>query len=384
MDLLSALIALLLTFFTGGDVDHSSDTSQAIVQEQIQEIEAICGNAVCESTESCSSCSDDCGICDNEVKDQIKEYIVWVKYDYFAEIEKTKYDYRSVTGSGVIIDENENYLYVLSNRHVLDCRYTGSCWKVWNENMTIQTQDGVTHKVERVYFDPEYLDIAHLRVRKASSKTYSFANEQAEVNKDELVIAAGYPASKLGGGVVAYSSKSGTVLDITELILPNGRKLESIESDAFTYYGSSGGGLFNEQGELVGINTWGIDLNEPDSSESIAIKITSLVPREDMVSCKTGEYITIENACEEYYGTNHRVVCFFSDQKTLTPLSGRVYYNGENQGKTIDGCREIEIGSATEEGLIEFDRDYASGIVTYNIEYNYPLKAAFAASWFVE
>lgn len=375
MRLLYSIFAFFLMLFSpeSATLEDNETTSQEI---------AVCGNKLCEVAETCQNCPLDCGLCKEDILKSIKESVVWIKYDYFAETSKNSYQYNSATGSGVIIEENENYLFVLSNRHVLDCRYTNSCSNTWFENMTIRTQDEISHVVERVSFDPQYLDIAYLRVRKSVDKQYQVAPLSTELVEGEEVIAAGYPASRIGGGIVEYSSKSGVVLHIKDLILPNGRKLESIESDAFTFYGSSGGGFFNEKGELVGISTWGIDLKSVNAASSIAIKITSLLPFDTFLSCRDGEYVDKDGSCKQYHGNNHRLVCFYTDQRTFNPLSGRIYYNGENQGKTIEGCKEIVITNDND-AIIEFDRDYPNGIIRYSINYTAKLKEQFATSWFL-
>lgn len=380
MELFFRIFTLILTIFSGSTLHDAPPQDIPQVPQKI----AMCGDAICQASETCSTCSEDCGLCEADVLNKIKQSVVWVKYEYFAEKGTSNYLQSEASGSGVIVDENENYLFILTNRHVLDCRFTNSCSRIWHENVTIRTQDGVTHVAEKISFDPEFLDIAYVRVRKANQKTYTPSTIQSSLSLSDTVIAAGYPAYKLGGGIVEYSSKSGEVKAIKELLLPNGRLLYSIESDAFTFYGSSGGGFFNNKGELIGISTWGVNLNKPSDSESIAIKINSLKPYEEFISCKNGEYVALDNSCQEYYGNTHRVVCFLSDQKSKTPLSGRVYYDDVNQGKTLNGCREIVIDNINENSIIEFDRDYAAGIKTYIIDYPKDIKQQFAISWFVE
>jgi hypothetical protein len=59
---------------------------------------------------------------------------------------------------------------------------------------------------------------------------------------------------------VEFSVSEGHIIGFKEVLARDGFSFEVIESDAYTNFGSSGGGLYNKDGNLIGINTW-IDQN---------------------------------------------------------------------------------------------------------------------------
>jgi serine protease Do len=150
-------------------------------------------------------------------------------------------------GSGVFVGEG----LILTNAHVVD-QMTDAA--VYFSESTLEWVDGI------VAYDEE-VDLALLKL-------------QHPINIDPVKIGSSYDLVK-GEKVVAIGSPLGfqnTVSDgiISNLYEDNGVRI--IQNTASTDHGSSGGGLFNMKGELVGITSGGMDGSNADINFSIAIE----------------------------------------------------------------------------------------------------------------
>lgn len=141
-------------------------------------------------------------------------------------------------GSGVVIQQG----YVLTNAHVIE---QGNTYE-------IALPSGETAKATLVGSDRS-TDLAVLKVDASELRPV-----QVGISSDLLVgstvIAIGNP----GGTVLANTVTSGIVsaLERTSVNAQNAsRQISYIQHDASINNGNSGGGLFNINGELVGINT---------------------------------------------------------------------------------------------------------------------------------
>jgi len=101
-----------------------------------------------------------------------------------------------------------------------------------------------------------------------------------QVNVGDKVTAIGYPL--YAERVVEFSVADGQITALKDLLMDDGYPFASIESNAYTYFGNSGGGLFNENGQLIGINTL------INSQNSIGIRISSLKDIDTFNYCKEG------------------------------------------------------------------------------------------------
>jgi S1-C subfamily serine protease len=229
-----------------------------------------------------------------KVEDKIKESIVWIKYEVSGKNEDGSYFENGGTGSGVIVRNEDNKLTVYTNRHVVDCQYSDiRCFQRVSENIQIRTQDGKLHKVNRVSFSKSDIDLAILSIKDLNAKSYSVALYTPDFKVGEKVIAVGYPSYT--ENVVEFSIQEGKITNIKKVLSQSsGKNFRAIESDAYTYFGSSGGGLFDKQGNLIGINTWGA------TGQSIAIDFSS-ISEESFTYCDNGSYFSngyCQNYCE--------------------------------------------------------------------------------------
>ena len=152
-----------------------------------------------------------------------------------------------MSGSGVILEKTKDYLYMITNHHVID----GA------RDLSVTFSDDKTYKAEVVKYD-ENNDIAIIRVRikDLSESTLSEIKpikigDSNSLEIGESVVAIG---NALGYG---QSVTTGVVSAVNRNFAPK-ESLDTktyIQTDAAINPGNSGGALLNMKCELVGINT---------------------------------------------------------------------------------------------------------------------------------
>lgn len=152
-----------------------------------------------------------------------------------------------MSGSGVILEKTKDYLYMITNHHVID----GA------KDLSVTFSDDKTYRAEVVKYD-ENNDIAIIRVRikDLSESTLSEIKpikigDSNSLEIGESVVAIG---NALGYG---QSVTTGVVSAVNRNFAPK-ESLDTktyIQTDAAINPGNSGGALLNMKGELVGINT---------------------------------------------------------------------------------------------------------------------------------
>jgi S1-C subfamily serine protease len=150
-----------------------------------------------------------------------------------------------MTGSGVVIDEDGT---IVTNFHVIEGGY----------KITVSFDEGseYTGTVTVKDYD-ENLDLALLKVNRTGLPAVAIGSSEK---------------MSLGDPVVAIGSPYGLLNSITEGIV-SGFRDQFIQISAAISPGSSGGALFNDRGELVGITTAGIAEGE---NLGFAIKIEAI------------------------------------------------------------------------------------------------------------
>lgn len=136
-------------------------------------------------------------------------------------------------GSGVIISEDG---YIVTNNHVVED----------GTSFAVRTKDGTSYDATLIGRDPQ-TDLAVLKIEATGLTPVTFGNSDALAVGDTTV-AIGNPLGTLGGtvtdGIVSATNR--------EIDLGNGT-MNLIQTNAAINPGNSGGGLFNGQGELIGI-----------------------------------------------------------------------------------------------------------------------------------
>lgn len=178
----------------------------------------------------------------NSVVEIRTQYVTTSYYQYVT----------SGAGSGVIIgsfqregskNAHDGY-YVITNAHVI----TNDSGKTAN-SITVALKDGTEYSATVKGYDSDG-DIAVLMIDESEKDLLCacFASNSDNLVVGETVIAIGNPLGKLGGSVT-----TGIISALDREISVDGKKMNLLQIDAAINPGNSGGGLFNANGELVGI-----------------------------------------------------------------------------------------------------------------------------------
>lgn len=140
---------------------------------------------------------------------------------------------RDGAGSGVIISEDG---YIVTNNHVV----AGS------RQITVRTSDKKEYPAELIGTDPK-TDMAVLKIE-AAGLIKAAIGDSEKLKVGEFVLAVGNPLGTLGGTVT-----NGIISALDRDIVVQGQTMTLLQTNAAVSPGNSGGGLFNERGELIGI-----------------------------------------------------------------------------------------------------------------------------------
>ena len=144
-------------------------------------------------------------------------------------------------GSGIVAgtDSKNTKTYIITCAHVID-----------NEKAVYKIVDnsGKEYLAAIVGFDASH-DVGVLSVEKVGFNAVTFG-DSSQLQSGETVVAVGNP-----GGSEFYGSVTQGIVSATDRMLSvSGQSIECIQHDAAINPGSSGGALFNEYGQVVGMN----------------------------------------------------------------------------------------------------------------------------------
>ena len=168
--------------------------------------------------------------------------------NFFGQVQR--YEMPSA-GSGIIVSEDQDYLYIATNNHVIESATT----------LTVRFNDDATAEAE-VKGTDESTDLAVIRVKKSDLDTKTLSaikvatlgdSEKIKVGSQAIAIgnALGYGQSVTAGYISALEREVTTQDETT------GRSYTNylIQTDAAINPGNSGGALLNSSGEVIGINS---------------------------------------------------------------------------------------------------------------------------------
>jgi tetratricopeptide (TPR) repeat protein len=157
---------------------------------------------------------------------------------------------KGTNGSGVIIQRQGNLYTLVTSRHVIcgkvNCQsFSGS------EVYTLQLPDGQKYQAQKseIQLIGNNVDLAIIQFR--SNRNYTVANvaKQDSLKVSDEVYTAGYPFEQSG-----FSIGKGTAIAVVNKRLQGDSGGYTIIYDSFTLPGMSGGGVFNNSGQLVAIH----------------------------------------------------------------------------------------------------------------------------------
>ncbi len=154
-------------------------------------------------------------------------------------------------GSGIIVAQDENNIYIATNNHVV----SGA------ETLTVQFSDGsVVDATVKGTYQAKDLAVAQVAVSEISSETLETIRLAEIGDSTELLVgetaiaignALGYGQS-VTTGVISALGRELSVADDTGVVITNGNL---IQTDAAINPGNSGGALINGSGQVIGINS---------------------------------------------------------------------------------------------------------------------------------
>lgn len=248
----------------------------------------------------------------------------------------------SGAGSGVILTTDG---YIVTNYHVVE----GA------RQITVTLHDDSTYTATVVGSDQQS-DIALLKID-ATGLTPAVLGDSDSVQVGEVVIAVGNPMGTLGGTVT-----DGIVSALNRDISVEGNEMTLMQTSAAISPGNSGGGLFNTNGELIGI------VNAKYSDED-AEGLGFAIPVNTM---KT----VVQDLLENGYVTGRPAlgitVITVGDVQTAMQYgvsSLGVYVNSVDEGSGAEaagmkaGDRIVSIGTQ----LVESTDDVTNALKSYNV-----------------
>lgn len=138
-------------------------------------------------------------------------------------------------GSGVIIKDDGT---IITNNHVIE----GA------KNITVTLRSGESFDAELLGTDEE-LDIALIKIDPDDTElTVAKIGDSDTLKVGDKSVIIGNPLGTLGGSVT-----EGIISALDRSIVVDGKTMNLMQTDAAINAGNSGGGMFNGQGELVGI-----------------------------------------------------------------------------------------------------------------------------------
>ena len=136
-------------------------------------------------------------------------------------------------GSGVIMTEDG---YIATNTHVIQ----GA------NKVEVTLHNGESYPARIIGSDPAN-DIAVIKIE-AKGLTTATIGDSSTVDVGDLAVAIGNPLGQLGG-----TATTGIISALDRTLDVEGTTLTLMQTDAAINGGNSGGGLFNNKGELIGI-----------------------------------------------------------------------------------------------------------------------------------
>lgn len=143
----------------------------------------------------------------------------------------------SGAGSGVIIAQEGQIGYIVTNNHVIE----GAT------SIMVRLKDGTELNAKLVGTD-SMTDLAVLTVSTEKTLTVAVLGDSDSLVVGQEVLAIGNPLGQLGGTVT-----NGIVSALERQVRIDGENMTLLQTNAAVNPGNSGGGLFNMRGELIGV-----------------------------------------------------------------------------------------------------------------------------------
>lgn len=168
-----------------------------------------------------------------EVTNKTKDSVVEIKTESVSADAWMQQYVTEGAGSGVVMTADG---YIMTNNHVID----GA------SKITVTTSDGKEYEAKLVGTD-SITDIAVLKISAKNLTPATYGNSD-QLAVGDMAVAIGNPLGELGGTVSA-----GIISALDRELAIDGKTMTLLQTDASINPGNSGGGLFNGDGQLIGI-----------------------------------------------------------------------------------------------------------------------------------
>lgn len=148
------------------------------------------------------------------------------------------------TGSGVIIDENNDVFYIVTNQHVIE----GA------DEVVIEVADGVAVDAKLIGADAQ-TDLAVVSIAKKDIDAEVLKTLKPIPVGDSDALKVGEPAIAIGNPLGYNNTLTAGFISAKDRSMKSDQSGVYIQTDAAINPGNSGGALVNSSGELIGINT---------------------------------------------------------------------------------------------------------------------------------
>ena len=268
---------------------------------------------------------------------------------------------KAASGSGVIykLDKNKGEAYVITNHHVV---YNSTSGVSKNIKVFLYGQEGYEDCAMSATYVGGSLsyDIAILKITGSTVLINSIAAPAIFANSDEVsvldtVIAIGNAQGSGISATVGYVNVESEYITMTAADEKTEVTLRVIRTDAAVNPGNSGGGLFNDKGEVIGIVNAKSANNAVDNigyaipanvAKSIAENIIHYCDNTNktcVYRCLLGITVTSENPKTVYNTENGKI--YKSEDVTVTEVTGTAAKQVLKAGDvlksiTIDGKKQ--------------------------------------------
>lgn len=174
---------------------------------------------------------------------------------------------REGLGSGVIVRQTRDTVYVITNNHVVETA----------DEVSVTMHDGTAIEAEIVGRDPRR-DLALVSFQYREQVPVADLGDSASVQVGDLAFAVGSPfgfSNTITMGIISATGRQspGGTVTLTDFI----------QTDAAINRGNSGGALVNLEGEVIGINTWIASSSGGNNGLGFAIPINVVRPVVDQL-----------------------------------------------------------------------------------------------------
>ena len=209
--------------FTGGVCSKFVKTGDTNSNMTINHVDTKIKTTKSEQTELSTS----------EIAELVSDSVVEITTEVVQTGAFSKQYISSGAGSGVIVAENG---YIVTNNHVID----GA------SKINVTLKNGKAYDAKLVGTD-SIIDIALLKIEESGLTAATFGDSDSlEVGDKAVVI--GNPLGQLGGTVT-----DGIISALNRDVVIDDKTMNLMQTNAAINPGNSGGGLFNGQGQLVGV-----------------------------------------------------------------------------------------------------------------------------------